>query len=56
LTKKYSHHPIIEAKYADVVLRLSTWDAGHRITGFDARFAADLDKLASKWPMRSENG
>lgn len=56
LTKKYNHHPIIEAKYADVVLRLSTWDAGHRITRFDARFAADLDKLARKWPMRSAEG
>lgn len=56
LTKKYNHHPIIEAKYADVVLRLSTWDAGHRITRFDTRFAADLDKLARRWPMRSADG
>jgi pterin-4a-carbinolamine dehydratase len=56
LTKKYNHHPIIEAKYADVVLRLSTWDAGHRITRFDARFAADLDKLSRRWPMRSADG
>lgn len=56
LTRKYKHHPIIEAKYADVVIRLSTWDAGHRITRFDARFAADLDKLARKWPLRTANG
>lgn len=56
LTKKYRHHPIIEAKYADVTLRLSTWDAGHRITTFDARLARDLDKLARRWPMRSAHG
>lgn len=55
LTKKLKHHPIIEAKYADVTMRLSTWDAGHRITTFDVRLAQELDKLAKRWPQRSSH-
>jgi 4a-hydroxytetrahydrobiopterin dehydratase len=53
LTKKHKHHPIIEAKYADVSIRLSTWDAGHYITKYDVELAMSLDKTAKPLPLRS---
>lgn len=52
LAKKHKHHPIIEAKYADVTIRLSTWDAGHYVTHFDVAMAIALDRLARKWRQR----
>lgn len=53
---KMNHHPVIEAKYADVVIKLSTWDAGHRITKYDLRLAHEIEKLARRWPQRSPQG
>lgn len=50
------HHPIIEAKYADVAVRLSTWDAGHRVTQYDTDMAEALNKLARRWRLRSGHG
>lgn len=54
VTKKNKHHPIIEAKYADVSIRLSTWDAGHCITHFDIATAIAVDKLARRWRQRED--
>lgn len=53
---KMKHHPVIEAKYADIVIKLSTWDAGHRITKYDLRLAHEIEKLARRWPQRSPQG
>jgi len=53
---KMNHHPIIEAKYADVAIKLCTWDAGHRITNFDIRLAREIERLARRWPQRSAQG
>lgn len=52
VTRKLKHHPIIEAKYADVTVKLSTWDAGHYITDFDVQMAIALEKLAKRWRQR----
>lgn len=52
VTKKHKHHPIIESKYADVTIRLSTWDAGHYVTHFDVSVAMAVDKLAGRWRQR----
>jgi len=50
---KMNHHPVIEAKYADVGIKLSTWDAGHRITKYDLRLAHEIERLARRWKQRS---
>ncbi|MDX2235229.1 MAG: 4a-hydroxytetrahydrobiopterin dehydratase [Hyphomonadaceae bacterium] len=52
ITRKLKHHPIIEAKYADVTVKLSTWDAGHYVTAFDVKMAIALDRLAKRWRQR----
>lgn len=49
LTKKRNHHPIIEAKYSNVLIRLSTFDAGHYITSHDVNMAVDIDRIAKKF-------
>lgn len=53
---KLNHHPVIEAKYADIVIKLCTWDAGHRITHHDLRLAREIERLARRWPQRSPQG
>lgn len=45
LTKSQKHHPKIELIFKSVVIRLSTLDAGHRITTFDRKMAVEIDKL-----------
>lgn len=53
VVKKRDHHPMIEAVYRDVTLRLSTFDKGHFITMNDIHFASDVDRVAARWPYRS---
>lgn len=38
------HHPFWQNQYKDVLVRLTTWDVGHRITWKDVRLASYLDK------------
>jgi pterin-4a-carbinolamine dehydratase len=38
------HHPFWENQYKDVLVRLTTWDVGHRITWKDVRLASYLDR------------
>jgi pterin-4a-carbinolamine dehydratase len=45
LTRALKHHPKIEMIFKSVVIRLSTLDAGHRITTFDRKMAVEIDKL-----------
>lgn len=45
LTKSLKHHPKIEMIFKTVVIRLSTLDAGHRITTFDRKMAVEIDAL-----------
>jgi pterin-4a-carbinolamine dehydratase len=40
------HHPTWENCYKQVVVNLTTWNAGHRITQFDVELARRLDKIA----------
>jgi pterin-4a-carbinolamine dehydratase len=54
VTRKFKHHPIVEAKYADVTIRLSTWDAGHYITHFDVTIAIAVEKLSRRWRQRDD--
>lgn len=53
---KMNHHPVIEAKYADITIRLCTWDAGHRITHYDLKLGREIEKLARRWKQRSPEG
>lgn len=51
-----NHHPVIEAKYADIGIKLCTWDAGHRITHHDLKLGREIEKLARRWRQRSPQG
>jgi pterin-4a-carbinolamine dehydratase len=53
LTERLKHHPIVQAKYKSVTISLSTWDARHQITKFDAAMAEEVDRLAARWPQDS---
>ena len=48
LTKTLKHHPKIEMIFKTVVIRLSTFDAGYRITTFDRRMAVEIDELFNR--------
>jgi pterin-4a-carbinolamine dehydratase len=45
--EKMNHHPTWENCFKDVVVRLSTWNAGHRVTHLDLKLARCLDRVAS---------
>jgi 4a-hydroxytetrahydrobiopterin dehydratase len=45
LAEKMDHHPDWSNVYNRVSIRLSTHDAGNRITDKDRKLAADIDKL-----------
>ena len=50
------HHPYWENQYKDVLVRLTTWDVGHRITWKDVRLAAYLDKQYSQYVAFDRGG
>lgn len=45
LAEKMDHHPDWSNVYNRVSIRLSTHDAGNKITDKDRKLAADIDKL-----------
>ncbi len=45
LAEAADHHPDIDIRWRKVTLRFVTHDAGHRITGLDARLAGECDLL-----------
>ncbi len=47
LAEKANHHPEIHNVYNKVSLRLSTHDAGNRVTEKDRKLAKAIDKLSS---------
>ena len=44
LFTRVNHHPRWSNEWKTVHIRLSTWDAGNRITRIDLDVAAELDK------------
>jgi pterin-4a-carbinolamine dehydratase len=51
LTHQLEHHPVVEMVFKTVVIKLSTFDAGHRITTLDRRMAVAIDHLFNRLGM-----
>lgn len=45
ITKALVHHPVIEVTFKWVLIKLSTFDAGHRITSIDRIMAGRIDDV-----------
>lgn len=48
LTTELDHHPRLEIMYTSVTIRLSTFDAGYRITELDRIMASRIDRIFSR--------
>ncbi|WP_246224864.1 4a-hydroxytetrahydrobiopterin dehydratase [Spirosoma terrae] len=48
IAEKMDHHPWWSNVYNEVVIKLSTHDAGNKVTDKDHALAAEIDKLMSK--------
>lgn len=48
IAEKKDHHPWWSNVYNEVVIKLSTHDAGNKVTDKDHALAAEIDKLMSK--------
>ena len=48
VAEKMDHHPWWSNVYNEVVIKLSTHDAGNKVTDKDHALAAEIDKLMSK--------
>ena len=48
LTERLNHHPRVEIMYTSVTVRLSTFDAGYRITTHDRNMAVEIDRLFAR--------
>lgn len=46
--EQLDHHPNWENCFKQVVVRMTTWNAGHRITQYDVDLAHRLDRIAAK--------
>ena len=46
--EKANHHPDLSNVYSTVVIRLSTHDAGNKVTQKDVDLALEIEKLAEK--------
>ena len=47
IAEKMDHHPTWENVYNKVIIKLTTHDAGNKITEKDRELAAEIDKLLS---------
>lgn len=45
IVRLLDHHPVIDMVYETVLVKLSTFDAGHNITTIDRKMAVEIDKL-----------
>lgn len=45
VAERLGHHPDVELKYTNLILRLTTHDAGNKVTERDLALAREIDKL-----------
>jgi len=43
--ERLNHHPDVELRYVNLTLRLTTHDAGNKVTEKDLRLAEELQKI-----------
>jgi 4a-hydroxytetrahydrobiopterin dehydratase len=45
IAERHGHHPDVELRYTNLILRLTTHDAGNKITDRDLALARKIDRL-----------
>ncbi|HII46789.1 MULTISPECIES: 4a-hydroxytetrahydrobiopterin dehydratase [Pyrobaculum] len=52
IAERLGHHPDVELKYVNLVLKLTTHDAGNRVTDRDLALAREIDRLVESYRDR----
>ena len=47
--ERLNHHPDVELRYVNLTLRLTTHDAGNKVTEKDLRLAEELQKIVEEF-------
>jgi 4a-hydroxytetrahydrobiopterin dehydratase len=50
--EKLNHHPDVELRYVNLALRLTTHDAGNKVTEKDLRLAEEIQKIVVEFRDR----
>jgi 4a-hydroxytetrahydrobiopterin dehydratase len=50
--EKLNHHPDVELRYVNLALRLTTHDAGNKVTEKDLRLAEEIQKIVDEFRDR----
>jgi len=52
VAERLNHHPDVELRYVNLTLRLTTHDAGNRVTERDLEMAGEIQKLVEEFRDR----
>jgi Pterin-4a-carbinolamine dehydratase len=52
VAERLNHHPDVELRYVNLTLRLTTHDAGNRVTERDLELAGEIQKLVEEFRDR----
>ena len=50
--ERLNHHPDVELRYVNLALRLTTHDAGNKVTEKDLRLAEEIQKIVEEFRDR----
>jgi len=50
--ERLNHHPDVELRYVNLALRLTTHDAGNKVTEKDLRLAEEIQKIVEEFRNR----
>jgi 4a-hydroxytetrahydrobiopterin dehydratase len=50
--ERLNHHPDVELRYVNLALRLTTHDAGNKVTDKDLRLAEEIQKIVEEFRDR----
>ena len=50
--ERLNHHPDVELRYVNLILRLTTHDAGNKVTEKDLRLAEEIQKIVEEFRDR----
>jgi 4a-hydroxytetrahydrobiopterin dehydratase len=50
--EQLNHHPDVELRYVNLTLRLTTHDAGNKVTEKDLRLAEEIQKIVEEFRER----
>lgn len=53
--ERLNHHPDVELRYVNLALRLTTHDAGNKVTEKDLRLAEEIQKIVEEFRDRASS-